>query len=71
MGRNAAAVCSYIVLVGERQTRPIYEGAIEAGFDEKRIRVLERVGDAIDFAFSVPADKRRAVLIENDLPDNY
>ena len=71
LGRNAAAVCSYIVLVGERQTRPIYEGAIEAGFDEKRIRVLERVGDAIDFAFSVPADKRRAVLIENDLPDNY
>ncbi len=71
LGRNAAAVCSYIVLVGERQTKPIYEGAMEAGFDEKRIRVFERVGDAIDFAFSVPTDKRRAVLIENDLPDNY
>ena len=71
LGKNAAAVCSYIVLVGERQTRPILEGALEAGFDKGRIRIFERVGDAIDFAFSVSSQKRRAVLIENDLPDNY
>ena len=33
-GRNAAAVCDYVALVGERQTKSIYKGLVEAGFDE-------------------------------------
>ena len=71
LGSDAAQVCDYVILVGERQTAPIARGAREAGIDENRLRVFERVQDAIDFAFTVPTDDRRVVLIENDLPDNY
>ena len=71
LGSDAAKICDYIVLVGERQTAPILAGAREEGFDPSRIRVFERVQDAIDFAFTLPTDTRRVVLIENDLPDNY
>ena len=71
LGCDAAKVCDYIVLVGERQTYPIAKGVRESGFDESRLRIFERVQDAIDFAFTLPTDTRRVVLIENDLPDNY
>ena len=71
LGSDAAQVCDYVILVGERQTAPIARGAREAGIDEGRLRVFERVQDAIDFAFTIPTDSRRVVLIENDLPDNY
>ena len=71
LGSDAARVCDYIVLVGEKQTEPIARGALESGFDKSRLRVFERVQDAINFAFSVQTDEQRIVLIENDLPDNY
>ena len=71
LGCDAAKVCDYIVLVGERQTAPIARGAKESGFSEEKLRVFERVQDAINFAFTLPTDTRRVVLIENDLPDNY
>ncbi len=71
LGSDAAAVCDYIVLIGARQTKPIYDGALEAGFFTERIKVFERVEDGIEFALSAATDRRRIVLIENDLPDNY
>lgn len=71
LGCDAAKICDHIVLVGERQTAPIAKGAMESGFSKERLRVFERVQDAIDYAFTIPTDTRRVVLIENDLPDNY
>lgn len=71
LGCDAAKICDYIVLVGEKQTAPIALGALESGFDPNRLRIFERVQDAISFAFSIQTDERRIVLIENDLPDNY
>ena len=71
LGADAAKVCDYIVLVGEKQTAPIAVGALEGGFDQSKLKVFERVQDAINFAFSIQTDERRIVLIENDLPDNY
>ncbi len=71
LGEDAAKVCDYIYLVGEKQTRPIKLGAIAVGFPEERIVVFERVEDAITKAKSLGTDKRSVVLIENDLPDNF
>ena len=71
LGKDAARICDYILLVGERQTRPIAKGAADAGFSADRLGVFERVEDAINYAFSITADGRRIVLLENDLPDNY
>ena len=69
-GQNAAAVCDSIILVGEKQTEPIRRGIIDGGFDESRLFVCQRVGDAIRLADTL-TDKPKVILLENDLPDNY
>lgn len=71
LGINAAAVCDHIFLVGERQTKSVREGALSAGFDPKALRIFERVEDAIGAAKALPDIKRKIILLENDLPDNF
>ncbi|MBE6679195.1 MAG: UDP-N-acetylmuramoyl-tripeptide--D-alanyl-D-alanine ligase [Ruminococcaceae bacterium] len=72
LGKNAAAVCDYIVAVGERQAKPIVSGAKEAGFDENKIYVAKTFNDAMAFVNSINSGtKKKVVLLENDLPDNF
>ncbi|MGI6239471.1 MAG: Mur ligase family protein [Christensenellales bacterium] len=58
------------ILVGPKRTRPIYEGMLDAGFDEDRIYVAEDLNEATGILRDLgrPGD---VVLFENDLPDNY
>jgi UDP-N-acetylmuramoyl-tripeptide--D-alanyl-D-alanine ligase len=58
------------ILVGPKHTRPIYEGMVEAGFDEGKIYVVQDLNEATDRLRELgrPGD---VVLFENDLPDNY
>ena len=69
-GKKAAAVCDSIILVGEKQTEPIRRGVIDGGFDESRLHICQRVGDAIRLADTL-TDAPKVILLENDLPDNY
>lgn len=72
LGREAAAVCDRIVLVGEKQTRPIARGALEAGFEKEKIFVAKTIGEAMDFVYGLNAGgEKKVVLLENDLPDNF
>ena len=72
LGKNSAAVCDYIVAVGERQAKPIVKGAKDAGFDEEKIYVAKTFNDAMAFVNSINSGgKKKVVLLENDLPDNY
>ncbi len=72
LGKNAAAVCDYIVAVGERQAKPIVSGAKTAGFDESKIYVAKTFNDAMAFVNSINSEgKKKVVLLENDLPDNF
>ncbi len=70
-GAHAAKVCDYIVLVGEKQAEPIRKGIAEAGFDMSRVTVTHTVEEAIAFAYGIQTDRRKVILLENDLPDNY
>jgi len=71
-GAYAAPVCDYVVLVGKKQTAPIYEGLLEAGYPRDRIYVADALGDAITRAYGVNAGGReKIILLENDLPDNF
>ena len=69
-GKNAAAVCDSIILVGAKQTEPIKRGILEAGFDSKNLFVCQHVQEAIRLADTL-TDKPKVILLENDLPDNY
>jgi UDP-N-acetylmuramoyl-tripeptide--D-alanyl-D-alanine ligase len=75
-GRQAAAVCDCIVLVGEKQTRSLLEGVLENlrenAHPEGKIFVVENLRQAFDRIGRIDAgDEQKVVLLENDLPDNY
>jgi len=71
LGANAAAVCDYIVAVGEKQAKPIVKGAKDAGFDKDRIYVAKTFTEAMAFVNGIEQGKKKVVLLENDLPDNF
>ncbi len=70
-GRQAAVVCDYILLVGEAQTKPIREGALEAGFDAEKIMTFDSFLEASKRMYELDAGREKVILLENDLPDNY
>ena len=70
-GQEAAKACDYIILVGKAQTQPIYNGIKDAGFDMDKVYVADGLNDALAKANSYQTGKKKVVLLENDLPDNY
>lgn len=70
-GANAAKVCDYVALVGEKQTKSIYDGLISAGFDKERICVSPSIQQALAWVGGLRTPEKKIVLLENDLPDNY
>ena len=70
-GEQAAKVCDYIILVGERNTKAIKKGAEEAGFPADKLFVKNTLGEATKLMYELEAGKEKVILLENDLPDNY
>ena len=69
-GMNIGKVCDYVILIGEKRTKPIYEGLMDANYNKDNIFVVNTLdeGTAIIQKLARPKD---IVLFENDLPDNY
>ena len=70
-GTQAAKVCDFVALVGKAQTEPIYRGLIDSGYPAEKIFVAGGLNEALGKVKSYPAGKKKVVLLENDLPDNY
>jgi UDP-N-acetylmuramoyl-tripeptide--D-alanyl-D-alanine ligase len=70
-GQEASKVCDYIVLVGKKQTEPIYNGIKDSGYDMSKVYVADSLNDALAKVNAYTTDKKKIVLLENDLPDNY
>lgn len=71
-GRQAAEAADYCILVGEKQAVPIKEGLLEAGYPEKKISVVKSLNDGLAVVDSIKTEgRKKIVLLENDLPDNY
>ena len=70
-GKQAAGICDFVALVGEKQTKPIYEGLISEGFDREKIFVAATIQEALAKVEAIKTTQRKTVLLENDLPDNY
>ena len=69
-GEYISEVCDYVILIGEKQTKPIYDGLLNNNFDKKKIFVLNDVRDAFPLMNRL-ASKDTYVLLENDLPDLF
>ena len=71
-GQNAASVCDYVVLVGEKQAVPIKAGLLDKNYDESKIYVASNINEALSHVYALNSQgKKKIVLLENDLPDNY
>ena len=71
LGYNAAKVCDYIILVGEKQSRAIMAGITDCGYDTDCVFLASDFTQAFTHANSLATNKHKIILIENDLPDNY
>ena len=72
LGVHAARVCDLAVLVGERQTRSIRDGLESAGLGGEKIHVVDTIEQAFARVNAANSGgRRKIVLLENDLPDNY
>ncbi len=70
-GQEAAKACDYIVLVGKNQTVPIYNGIKDAGYNMEQVFVADNLNEALAKVQAYQTSKKKVVLLENDLPDNY
>ncbi|MBQ2946232.1 MAG: UDP-N-acetylmuramoyl-tripeptide--D-alanyl-D-alanine ligase [Bacilli bacterium] len=69
-GEYISKVCDYVILIGEKQSKPIFDGLLDNNFDKKKIFVLNDVRDAFPLMNRL-ATKDTYVLLENDLPDVF
>jgi UDP-N-acetylmuramoyl-tripeptide--D-alanyl-D-alanine ligase len=70
LGGYAVRYATDIVLVGEEQTRPIFDGVMSTDFDPAHLHVFDTHAEAVVWlrANAVSGD---TVLFLNDLPDTY
>ena len=71
-GEAAGKVCDGIILIGETQSRPIADGVRASGFPEEKLFVVPDLAAAKERLAEFDTNgKRKAVLFENNLPDNH
>ena len=70
LGRQAAAVCTHVILVGRVQSGAVATGLREAGFPDAQVTVAADLG-AAQLRLPEVAGPGSVVLFENDLPDSF
>ena len=71
LGEYMTKVCDYIYLVGQKHSKPIYDGIISKNFDKDKVFIVSSPEEAIGKIISLNLENHINVLLENDLPDNY
>jgi len=69
LGKDIAKVCDYAILVGSRADS-ISKGCEEGGMAEEKIIKTTSLTEATEKLAQIVPNEKRAVLFENDLPDN-
>ena len=70
LGRNAADSSDFIILVGEKQAKPIHKGIKEKGYSDDKVFIAKNLEEAL-VKMNQIMDSNSVILLENDLPDNY
>ena len=70
LGKNAADSSDFVILVGEKQAKPILKGLKAKKYPENKIFVAKNLQEALNKMNQI-MDSNSVVLLENDLPDNY
>ncbi len=71
-GTEAAEVCDYVALVAGAAAPAIHRGLTEKGFPEEKIFDAKSLNEAMSRVYTLTTgEKKKIILLENDLPDNY
>ncbi len=61
----------YVILIGEKRTKPIYNGLRIGNYNMDNVIIYNDVKDAYKFISAIKTKKDIYALFENDLPDTY
>lgn len=70
-GENISGVADYVILVGVKQTKPIYDGLKCKEFKTSNIMIVNDIKEAFKLIDNIRNDRDKYVLLENDLPDIF
>lgn len=71
-GVQASSICDFVAVVGKKPPQQsILRGLKDSGLSEDKIFSADNLNEAITKVYSLSSDKRKIILLENDLPDNY
>ena len=70
-GEQIASVVDKVILIGEKRTKPIYDGLISKGYKKENIYISNDVREAYTILNKLKDKKDLYALFENDLPDAY
>lgn len=71
-GETAADCCDFAVTVGSTNKEALTEGLMQGGMPSEKIYNAQDLKDAMQKIYSLTTDgKKKIILLENDLPDNY
>lgn len=68
-GKYMSKIVDYVILIGKKMTKTIYEGLIEENYRKENIFILNDIQDAFKIINGIIGKKY--VLLENDLPDIF
>ncbi len=69
-GEQIAESADHVVIVNNINTAAIKAGLLGGSFDENALFVAESFNEGMQHILSLPGEKHKVVLIENDLTDN-
>ncbi|MCR4599927.1 MAG: UDP-N-acetylmuramoyl-tripeptide--D-alanyl-D-alanine ligase [Acetatifactor sp.] len=70
-GTYAADCCDYILIVGKKNRESIHSGVLSKNFPADKCICVDKLEDAMTYAYSIKGQGHKYILLENDLPDNY
>lgn len=69
-GEKMLGMVDVVILVGEKQTLPIFNGLQDSGFDMENVYIVSNVKEAFNKVYNM-ASLQDVILLENDLPDAF
>ncbi len=69
-GEQMAGIADHVIIVDNINTEAIKSGLVSKGFEEEKLYVAESFEKAMQYTRTIPQEKHKVVLIENDLTDN-
>lgn len=60
----------FIILVNEKQTKPIYDGLLSVNYKKDKVLVVNSINEAFNYIYS-HFSQNDTFLLENDLPDAF